>query len=449
MSNSILIVEDEETLRESLKRMLSKSGFSVDTTDSAENALEIIDNNSFDVIISDIILPGIDGIQLMTKIRKEQPEQMFIVMTAYASLETAIRALRAGAYDYILKPVMHEEIKQVVNNALRQRQLQVENLLLKREIGKTYDFSSIIGNSSQLKEIIDEVMKIADTKSSVLLLGETGTGKELFARVIHHNSSRKDRPFIPINCSVIPENLLESELFGHQKGSFTGAVTSKKGLFEEADGGTIFLDEIGEITPHLQIKLLRVLEDQIIRPIGSTKSSQVDVRIISATNKDLESTVKNDDFREDLYYRINTITLRIPPLRERKEDIPLLVSEFLNRYSRELQKRVSGISDDVHSKMVNYSWPGNIRELMNVLERAILISENDHIELCDLPDSMKVTGAFQKSSLEGRLSIEDYTKAFICRYQPEHTEQELAAMLGITRKSLWEKRKKWGIDKKQ
>jgi len=448
MPNSILIVEDEETLRESLKRMLSKSGFSVDTTDSAENALGLMDNSTFDVIISDIILPGMDGIQLMTRIRKELPEQIFIVMTAYASLETAVRALRAGAYDYIMKPVMHEEIKQVINNALRQRQLQIENLLLKRELGKTYDFSSIIGNSPQLKNIIDEVMKIADTRSNVLLLGETGTGKELFARVIHHNSARRDKPFIPINCSVIPENLLETELFGHQKGAFTGAVVTKKGLFEEGNGGTIFLDEIGEITPHLQIKLLRVLEDQIIRPIGSTKSSQVDVRFISATNKDLESTVKQGDFREDLYYRINTITLKIPPLRERKEDIPLLVNEFLHRYSKELQKRVSGFSDEALSKMVNYSWPGNIRELLNVMERAILLAENDHIELCDLPDSMKAPGSFLQSTLESRLSIEDYTKAFISRYQPEHTEQELAGMLGITRKSLWEKRKKWGIDKK-
>lgn len=448
MANTILIVEDEETLRESLKRMLSKSGFSVDTTDSAENALGLIQNNFYDVIISDIILPAIDGIQLMTRIRRELPEQIFIVMTAYASLETAIRALRAGAYDYIMKPVIHEEIKQVVHNALKQRQLQAENLLLKRELGKIFDFSSIIGKSPQLKGIIDEVKKIADTKSNVLLLGETGTGKELFARVIHHNSSRRDKPFIPINCSVIPENLLESELFGHLKGAFTGAVTSKKGLFEEADGGTLFLDEIGEISPHLQIKLLRVLEDQIIRPIGSTKSSQIDVRIIAATNKDLESTVKSGDFREDLYYRINTITLKIPSLRERKEDIPLLVKEFLDRYSRELQRPVGGVSDEALSKMVDYSWPGNIRELLNVIERAILISEKDSIDVSDLPDSLKANTSFLQSSLENRLTIEDYTKAFITRYQSDYTEQELAGLLGITRKSLWEKRKKWGIDKK-
>jgi len=448
MSNTILIVEDEETLRESLKRMLSKSGFSVETASSAESALDLIENNIYDVIISDIILPGMDGIQLMTRTRQEIPEQMFIVMTAYASLETAIRALRAGAYDYIMKPVMHEELKQVINNALRQRQLQVENLLLKRELGKTYDFSSIIGVSAPLKSVIDEVMKIADAKINILLLGETGTGKELFARVIHHNSGRRDKPFVPINCSVIPENLLESELFGHQKGAFTGAVISKKGLFEEADGGTIFLDEIGEISPHLQIKLLRVLEDQMIRPIGSTKSSKVDVRFISATNKDLASRVKDGDFREDLFYRINTITLNIPPLRERKEDIPLLIEEFLQRYSRELQKPVTGVSDDALFRMIEYAWPGNIRELLNVMERAILIAETDRIELRDLPDSVKSTGSFQHVSLENKLNIEDYTKSFILKYQPEYTEQELAAMLGITRKSLWEKRKKWGIDKK-
>jgi len=260
MSKSILIVEDEETLRESLKRIFAKDGFSVDAAESAEEGLQLLETNIYDVIISDIILPGIDGIEMLSKVRKDDPDQVFIVMTAYASLDTAVKALRAGAYDYIMKPVMHEEIKQVVRNAIRQRRLQIENLLLKRELGKSYDFSSVIGKSAELNNLLDEVKKIADTKSNVLLLGETGTGKELFARVIHNNSSRKNMPFIPINCSVIPENLLESELFGHQKGAFTGAVLSKKGLFEEADGGTIFLDEIGDITPFIQIKLLRVLE---------------------------------------------------------------------------------------------------------------------------------------------------------------------------------------------
>ncbi len=447
MSKSILIVEDEETLRESLQRIFQKEGFTVDTAESAEKGLSLVDENIYDVIVSDIILPGMDGIEMISKIKRELPEQLFIVMTAYASLETAIKALRAGAYDYIMKPVMHAEIKQVVKNALRQRQLQVENILLKREIGKTYDFSSIIGESPSLKSVIKEVKKIADTKSNVLLLGETGTGKELFARVIHHNSARKDLPFIPINCSVIPENLLESELFGHIKGAFTGAVSSKKGLFEEADGGSIFLDEIGDINLYFQIKLLRVLEDQMIRPVGSTKALKVDLRLIAATNKDLEEAVKDSSFREDLYYRINTIILRIPPLRERKEDIPLLVRHFLEKYSRELGVRLATISDKALSLMINYHWPGNIRELQNVIERAILVADDSMINSENLPEAMRIEGTFHQDSLEKRLSIEDYTKAFIVEYEKEHNEQQVASMLGITRKSLWEKRKKWGLSK--
>jgi len=445
MSKNILIVEDEDTLRESLKRIFVKADFSVDTAESAEKALSMLESNIYDVIVSDIILPGEDGIEMLTRVRQELPDQLFIVMTAYASIDTAIKALRAGAYDYIMKPVIHEEIKQVVGNAIRQRHLQVENVLLKREIGKSYDFSSIIGDSPPIKAIIEEVRKISDTKSNVLLLGGTGTGKELFARVIHHNSYRRDMPFIPINCSVIPESLLESELFGHIKGAFTGAITSKKGLFEEADGGTIFLDEIGDINPYFQIKLLRVLEDHVIRPVGSTKSLKVDLRIIAATNKELETAVKEETFREDLFYRINTIILKIPALKDRKEDISLLVNHFLKKYSQDLQKHVTSISDEALKRMVNYNWPGNVRELQNVIERAILITDSDKITIGNLPEAMKNIKSFQKFSLGKRLSIEDYTKALILEYQASCTEQQIAAILGITRKSLWEKRKKWGL----
>ena len=445
MSKNILIVEDEDTLRESLKRIFVKADFSVDTAGSAEKALSMLESNIYDVIVSDIILPGEDGIEMLTRVRQELPDQLFIVMTAYASIDTAIKALRAGAYDYIMKPVIHEEIKQVVGNAIRQRHLQVENVLLKREIGKSYDFSSIIGDSPPIKAIIEEVRKISDTKSNVLLLGGTGTGKELFARVIHHNSHRREMPFIPINCSVIPESLLESELFGHIKGAFTGAITSKKGLFEEADGGTIFLDEIGDINPHFQIKLLRVLEDHVIRPVGSTKSLKVDLRIIAATNKELETAVKEETFREDLFYRINTIILKIPALKDRKEDISLLINHFLKKYSQDLQKHVTSISDEALKRMVNYNWPGNVRELQNVIERAILITDSDKITIGNLPEAMKNIKSFQKFSLGKRLSIEDYTKALILEYQASCNEQQIAAILGITRKSLWEKRKKWGL----
>lgn len=447
MSKSILIVEDEETLRESMIRIFAKEGYAVDGAESAEKGLALLETNVYDAIISDIILPGMDGIEMLTKVREQIPDQIVIVVTAYASLDTSIKALRAGAYDYIMKPVIHDEIKQVVRNALRQKSLQAENVLLKREIGKDYDFSSIIGESPALKTILNEVRKITDTKSNVLLLGETGTGKELFARVIHRNSSRRDMPFVPINCSAIPENLLETELFGHVRGAFTGAVATKKGILEEAEGGTVFLDEIGDMSLSLQAKLLRVIDDQVIRPVGSTKGSKVDIRFVTATNKDLKAAVKQNAFREDLYYRINVISLQIPPLRERREDIEALVKHYLEKYSQEMGKKVKELAPESLDLMMNYEWAGNVRELQNVIERAILISEGDVISPEHFPVSLKGEASFELRSFYDKLSIEDYTKAFIQKYQGEFNEQQLADMLGITRKSLWEKRKKWGMPK--
>jgi DNA-binding NtrC family response regulator len=370
-------------------------------------------------------------------------------VTAYASLDTSVKALRAGAYDYIMKPIIHEEIKQVVRNALKQKNLQAENVRLKREIGKAHDFSGIIGDSPSIKSILAEVRKVTDTRSNVLLLGETGTGKELFARVIHHNSSRREMPFVPINCSAIPENLLETELFGHVRGAFTGAVATKRGLLEEADGGTVFLDEIGDMSLPLQAKLLRVIEDQVIRPVGSTKGTKVDIRFITATNQDLRAAVKSGIFREDLYYRINVISLRIPPLRDRQDDIRLLVSYYLEKYGQEMGKPAKGVSDEALGLMVKYEWPGNVRELQNVVERAILLAEDGTITPECLPDGVRADGSFNEEVFEQKLTIEDYTKAFIVRYQKHHNEQQIADMLGITRKSLWEKRKKWGIPRER
>jgi DNA-binding NtrC family response regulator len=445
MSKNILIVEDEETLRESIKRIFMKEGFGVDAAESAEKGLALLEMNTYDVVISDIILPGMDGIEMLTRVREQLPDQIFIVITAYASLDTSVRALRAGAYDYVTKPIIHEEIKQIVRNALRQKSLQAENTFLKREIGKTYDFSSIIGESAALKDILDLVRKISDAKSSVLLLGETGTGKELFARVIHHNSSRRVSPFVPINCSAIPENLLETELFGHVRGAFTGAVVTKKGILEEAEGGSVFLDEIGDMSFALQAKLLRVIEDQVIRPVGGTKGTKVDIRFITATNKDLKTAVKQGAFREDLYYRINVISLQIPPLRERKEDIRGLVRHYLEKYSQDMGKKVKDIAPEAMELMMNYEWAGNVRELQNVIERAILISDGDLIKPVHLPVGMKAEAPFLYQALDKNLSIEDYTKAIIRRCQNKCGEQQLADLLGITRKSLWEKRKRWGI----
>ncbi len=449
MGNRILIVEDERTLAESLKRVLAREGYETDLSLSAEEALEKIGSTVYDIIITDILLPGIDGIQILKAVKSRHPDQIVIIMTAYASLETSVEALRAGAYDYITKPIIHEELKQVVKNALRQKQLISENLFLRREIHKRYDFGNIIGESEEIKKTLAEVKKIANAKSNVLILGETGTGKELIARAIHYNSNRSSMPFIPINCSAIPENLLESELFGHVKGAFTGAVISKKGLFEEANGGTVFLDEIADLSLRLQAKLLRVLEDQEIRPVGGNQSHKINIRFIAATNRDIVQEVLQGRFREDLYYRINVILIKLPPLRNRSNDIELLTRYFIQKYSTEMGRPVREISDGAMQRLLSYHWPGNVRELQNIIERAVLISEGVVITEKDLPETLKDKGMLLNTAIENRLSIREYTKSFILRYENIYSEQQIADMLGITRKSLWEKRKKWGLLKRQ
>ncbi len=445
MAWRLLIVEDEDTLAESLKRVFTRGGYEVEFAGSAEQALSMLRENYFDVIIADIILPGLTGIELLRKCKEFNPEQIVIIITANATLETAIDALRAGAYDYVMKPIIHEEIKRIVRNALKERSLRTENLILKKQIEERYDFERIVGRSHVIASLIEEVKKIADARSNVLILGETGTGKELFARAIHYNSYRKDHPFIPINCSAIPEHLLESELFGYVKGAFTGATTSKRGLFEEADGGTVFLDEIGDLSLPLQSKLLRVIDDREIRPIGGIHSKKVDIRIIAATNRDISTAIKKGEFREDLFYRINVVTIKIPPLRERREDILMLARHFLDRFSHEIGKHVKFIDDKAMKLLHDYDWPGNVRELQNIIERAVLITERDTILPEHLPEGLRVSSSFVKESLNNALSIEDYTRAFIIRYQSTYTEQKLADMLGISRKALWEKRKKWGL----
>jgi DNA-binding NtrC family response regulator len=448
MAIRLLIVEDEETLCESLRRVFLREAYEVDTAMSAESAIEILETASYDLIITDIILPGINGIELLKKCREQNPEQIVVIITAFASLETAVEALRAGAYDYVIKPIIHEEIKRVARNAFRERALRIENLLLKKQIGERYDFEKIIGQSSEIKSLIDNVKKIAGSKSNVIIFGETGTGKELFARAIHYNSLRRDKPFIPINCSAIPENLLESELFGYVKGAFTGAISAKRGLFEEADGGTVFLDEIGDLSQPLQAKLLRVIDDREIRPLGGVQARKVDIRFITATNKNINDMVKNGTFREDLYYRINVVTLKLPSLSERKNDIAILARHFLLKYSSDIGKNVQFIDDKALNLLMDYNWPGNVRELQNIIERAVLLTESNTISPEHLPEGLTASANFVSESLDKALSIEDYTKEFIVKYEEKCNEQNLADMLGITRKSLWEKRKKWGLKRK-
>jgi DNA-binding NtrC family response regulator len=448
LQERILIIEDEATLASSLKRVFQKEWYEVTTAANAEDGLSLLEEGFYDLVISDIVLPGMSGIEFLKRLHERQPEIAVIIITAYGSMETAVEALRAGAYDYVVKPVLHEEIKQIIRNALKQNALKTENIFLKKQIEKEYDFSNIIGSSPAIQKIMNEIKKVANAKNNMLLLGETGTGKELIARAIHYNSNRAALPFIPINCTAIPETLMESELFGHVKGAFTGAVTSKKGLFEEAHSGTVFLDEIGDLSLTLQAKLLRVLEDQEIRPVGSTRSIKVDLRFVCATNRNLQEFVREGKFREDLFYRINAITLNIPPLRDRMEDIDELVSYFISKYAVYSGKQVAGIDQKALEYLKLYSWPGNIRELQNIIERAILITESDTITSEHLPENIMQKKERNSFLMDTPMSIDEYTQSFILKNQSSYTEQELAQMLGITRKALWEKRKRWNLSKK-
>lgn len=391
MSERLLIVEDEETLCQSLKRVLEREGYSVDTVNNAEAAHEIFEAGFYDVIITDIILPGMTGIELLKKIKEKLPDQIVIIMTAYASLETAVEALRYGAYDYVVKPVMHEEIKQIVRNALKQGALQEENILLKSEIERQYDFNRIIGESRAMQRVMNEARKTAGTDSNVLLIGERGTGKELIARAIHFNSSRAGRPFVPVNFHSVPENVIEARLFGYLKGAFEGAAASRKGLFEEANGGTLFIREIGNLEAGLQSRILGVLRDREIMPVGGVRRIRVNLRCIAATCGDGRSDLKKGGFDPDFFGTANGVTILLPPLRERTEDIVPLAKHFLQKHSHEFCKPVRDIGGAALEVLSGYHWPGNIKELENIIERAVLISEGPVLgpeHLPNLPRSL-------------------------------------------------------------
>jgi len=384
MNRRLLIVEDEETLCESLKRVLQREGYDVDIAGSAESAFEIFEDGFYDLIITDIILPGITGIELLKKIREKMPEQMLVIMTAYASLETAVEALRNGAYDYIVKPVMHEEIKQVVKNALKQGALQTENLLLRKQLEVHCDLGRIIGESPAILRVISEIKKIADTDENVFLQGETGTGKGLAARAIHFSSKRADKPFIPVCCGAIAEDMIEYELFGHVKGALAGAATSGKGLLEAANEGTVFFDGFLNLSSGMQSRLLKVMEDREIFPVGGNRGIKLDIRFISAASGDVNQAIKEGAFMQDLFNRISSISIKLPPLRDRKEDIRPLANYFITKYSGELCRDIKGIDDEALGLLSTYNWPGNVRELRNIIERAILIAEGDIININNL-----------------------------------------------------------------
>jgi DNA-binding NtrC family response regulator len=375
----VLIVDDEKGMRDFLSIMLKKEGYAVQAVDSAEQAAEAIGRGEFDLVITDISMPGHSGLEVLKQAKTANPETPVIMITAYASTESAVEALKLGAYDYIIKPFDVEELKIVVRNALEKRRLEHENRVLKRELKEKFRLEEMVGDSTRMKDVFELIAKIAPTNSTVLICGESGTGKELVARAIHAGSPRHDRPFVSINCGAMPDELLESELFGHARGSFTGAVTAKKGLFEVADGGTLFLDEIGDTTPAMQIKLLRVLQERRIRRVGGTEETEVNVRVLAATNQDLDLMVRERRFREDLFYRINVLQIKMPALREKREDVPKLALHFLVKYSRIMGKRITRISEEALKRLVEHDWPGNVRELENVIERAVALEPTDAI----------------------------------------------------------------------
>ena len=389
MKKRILIVDDELSMREFLDILLSGEGYIVDSAESGSAAVEKIANNSYHIVMTDIQMPGIGGIEVLKKAKEYSPNTEVIMMTAYASAETAVDAMKAGAYDYVSKPFKVDEIKIIIRNAIEKIDLSMENLLLKRELKEGFKFGDIVGLSSQMREIYELIKRVAATKTNILVSGESGTGKELVARSIHSNSKRSDKSFITVNCGAMPENLLESELFGHKRGAFSGAICDKPGLFEMANGGSIFLDEIGEMPLQLQVKILRVIQEKEFRRVGDVKDIKTDVRIIAATNKDLESASKEGAFREDLYYRLNVIQIKLPSLRERKEDIPPLVSHFLNKYNHELERNIKKISTEAMDVLCSYDFPGNIRELENIIERSVALETSEIIMPESLPESVR------------------------------------------------------------
>ncbi len=398
----VLVIDDEKSMREFLAIMLEKEGYEVDTAEEGPKALDLCKKELYDLVITDIKMPRMDGLEVLHRLKEISKETAVIMITAYASTETAVHAMKEGAYDYITKPFNVDEIKMVIRNALERRDLERENILLRKEIQSRYGFGNIIGQSPQMQKVYDLIQRIAPSKTNVLITGESGTGKELVAKAVHYNSPRKEHPIVTINCGGLPETLLESELFGYQKGAFTGATSNKQGLFETADKGTIFLDEIGDLPISLQVKLLRVTQDMSFKRIGGTSEIEVDVRIISATNKDLEEEVIQGRFREDLYYRLNVIQIHLPPLRERKEDIPLLAQHFLEKYSKESGKKIGQISSYAIESLMDYSLPGNVRELENIIQRSVTLETSNII----LPESLALSSFKEKKRKEEGLQIE-------------------------------------------
>jgi len=446
----ILVIEDDPGVSASIELLLPARGYRVELASRAGDGIARATASEFELVITDLRLPDGDGMEVIRTLHAAQPALPIIMMTSYSSLDTAIEALKNGAVDYVIKPFHNDALLFAIERALNERRMQRENALLRRSLLKSRAGAEIIGRSAGIKRVYELIDKVAATDANVLIQGESGTGKELVAQAIHRSSLRAERPFVPINCGAIPVELLESELFGHTKGAYTGAVAATEGLIREAHGGTLFLDEISELAPQLQVKLLRVIQEKQVRPLGSPRVFHTDVRFLAASNRDLKSATAEGAFRADLFYRLNVININVPPLRERGKDIELLAQHFVAVHSRRLSKDITSLGDDVKDLLSRYRWPGNVRELENVIERAVILADGPTLTARDFSDlSALEPAAPQEAAKDGAtaaaLSVEDYIAEFVKRHQDRYSEQELAAMLGIGRKALWVRRNRWGL----
>jgi two-component system NtrC family response regulator len=450
---TILIVDDEKNYLVVLEALLRPEGYEILTANNAHDALRLIKASDLDLMVTDVKLPRMGGMELLEESKKLKPDLPVIVMTAYGTIEMAVEAMKMQAYDYITKPFKNEELKLTIRKALHNYRLIKENRLLSEALSDRYSYGNIIGKSKLMLKIYDMIRKVAPSKASVLITGASGTGKELIAKAVHYDSPRKDRPFISVNCGALTETLLDSELFGHEKGAFTGAIALKKGRFELADGGTLFLDEVGDMPPPLQVKLLRVLQEMEFERVGGTRTIKVDVRVISASNRNIKEDVVNGIFREDLFYRLNVMQIEVPPLRERPEDIRLLVDHFIEKYSRGEGKNEVKLSPEAWKILYNYSWPGNVRELENIIERAVVLNSGGRIESEDFP--VELTGKSEELDIDRFIpgnvplqqTLENIEERLIRRALDycNHVQAQAADMLGISRHVMHYKMKKYGI----
>ncbi len=437
---SILIVDDEESVRDSLYNWFIEDGYRVESAENAKKALSILESDQFDIILADIKMPGMDGLEMLRRIKALRKDSIVIVMTAFATVDTAVKALKDGAYDYVTKPFDPDDLTHLIRNATKQISLADENETLKKKVVSLENVEDLIGESEEMKNLLREVESVAQTNSSVIITGESGTGKELIARAIHTNSPRKFFPFVSVHCGALTESLLESELFGHEKGAFTGAMYNRKGRFEMADSGSIFLDEIATISTKMQVELLRVLESKTFMRVGGNKEISSDFRVICATNKDLKSMVEKGTFREDLFYRLNVVNIQIPPLRERMSDIPLLVDYFIKKYCTSMNKQPATIDQSAVKRLMEFNFPGNIRELENMIERAIVVGDGKKITIKDLP----LEKAIVNNSAE---SLDDFEKAFILQILNKYSWNisRTAKALKVDRVTLYHKIKKYDL----